>query len=282
MSVYNGSAFLPMAVRSLQCQTLESWELVLIDDCSEDGSAEIAAGFADPRIRIFKNQTNLGLAASLNRAIRLAMAPFIARMDSDDICYPRRLENQSAFLTGHPDVSLVGGQAVMFCGNGVLRGLMSAPLSHEKISLGGILGGYPLYHPTWMGRAEWFLGNEYDPAFRKAQDYELLLRMSDTGTYANIPEVVLGYRHESNSLRKILRTRIFVGRAQIKNLLLRGQLYKFVLSFFVLLSKGAADIIFRIARSPKRQKLFLKEISKSDKAYWDKICENVGMIKDSD
>lgn len=281
MAVYNDAALLPFAIRSLQQQTLGSWELILVDDGSSDGSAEIAEGFGDSRIRVIRNRTNLGLAASLNRAIGMAGAPLIARMDSDDFCYPRRLEAQYEFLVNHPEVSLVGGQAVMFQDNGAPRGVMRPPTAHEKICRGGLLGNFPLYHPAWMGRTGWFRRNEYDPTFRKSQDYELLLRASATSIYANLPEIVLGYRYGLGNLRKRLMSRRFTVKAQVKNLLLRGRFYDFAVGVSVVLAKGIADILCVITRGAKRRRHSLEEISGSEKACWNTVCANIGLNKNS-
>lgn len=119
MSVYNGEAFLAEAVESILNQTLPDFEFVIINDGSNDKTAEILSDYAkrDPRVRVFP-QENKGRAKSLNRGIDLARAPVIARMDADDIAFPSRFEQQLELLTAQPDIGLLGGAVELVTGNG--------------------------------------------------------------------------------------------------------------------------------------------------------------------
>src|SRR5438270_9854693 len=104
MAVWNPQPeYLREAVKSVLAQTFTDFELLIIEDPSAISAAEILAGIYDPRIRLHRNETKLGLANSLNVGLTLAQTPLIARLDSDDACLPHRLERQLAFLTSHPD-----------------------------------------------------------------------------------------------------------------------------------------------------------------------------------
>ena len=108
MSVYNGETYLEEAIESVRNQTFKNWELIIINDCSTDSTAEILAGFAskDERIKVHPNEVNLKLPKSLNKAISLSTGKYIARMDADDICLPDRFEKQYKFMEENPDISL--------------------------------------------------------------------------------------------------------------------------------------------------------------------------------
>src|SRR5262245_14197402 len=110
MPIYNAGRFLPAAVESVLAQTFADFELIAIDDGSRDGSSEVLAQLAarDPRIRVFA-QENRGIVATLNRALELARAPLVARMDADDLSRPDRFAKQIAFLRQHPEVAAVSG-----------------------------------------------------------------------------------------------------------------------------------------------------------------------------
>src|SRR5215467_13939630 len=110
MPVYNAGRFLAPAVESVLAQTFPDFELIAIDDGSGDASAEVLAQFAarDGRIRVF-GQENRGIVATLNRALELARAPLIARMDADDLSRPDRLAKQVGYLEGHPEVAVLSG-----------------------------------------------------------------------------------------------------------------------------------------------------------------------------
>lgn len=111
---FNEARFLPDAIASIRAQTLEDWELLLVDDGSTDGSTEIAARAAtqDPdRIRYFEHprHANRGISASRNVGVRHARAQYIALLDGDDVWLPDALERQLAQLKAHGDAGLVYG-----------------------------------------------------------------------------------------------------------------------------------------------------------------------------
>ena len=94
MPVRNEGRFLPAALSSLQCQSLREWELIAVDDGSDDATpAILAEASADPRVRSLRSPGR-GIVAALNAGLAECRAPLVARMDGDDICHPRRLELQ--------------------------------------------------------------------------------------------------------------------------------------------------------------------------------------------
>ncbi|MBA3284207.1 MAG: glycosyltransferase family 2 protein, partial [Nitrosopumilus sp.] len=94
MPVYNASAYLHDAIQSILNQTFQDFEFLIIDDGSSDNSEIIIKGYKDKRIRFIKNEQNIGISATLNKGIELASCELIARMDADDVSYPKRLEKQ--------------------------------------------------------------------------------------------------------------------------------------------------------------------------------------------
>jgi hypothetical protein len=87
-------------------------------------------------------------------------------MDADDIAYPERFERQVRYLASHPDVELLGHGAVLFKGEGEIIGLYPTAQDHEEICHRP-WWGFPLAHPTWMGKRSWFLRYRYDERLRK-------------------------------------------------------------------------------------------------------------------
>jgi glycosyltransferase involved in cell wall biosynthesis len=108
MSAYNAEAFLREAVDSILAQTLEDFELIVIDDCSTDRTLEILAEYSDPRIRVIRSQCNMGAGTARNRGLRVAQGKYIAVQDADDTSVPDRLAQQVDYLESHPDVGLMG------------------------------------------------------------------------------------------------------------------------------------------------------------------------------
>src|SRR5207244_9535415 len=101
-------------VESVLAQTLADLELIVVDDGSTDGTAAMLASFAERDLRIrVQTRSPAGLAPALNAGCALARAPYIARMDADDVSLPDRLERQAAFLDSHAEVALLGGGVIL-------------------------------------------------------------------------------------------------------------------------------------------------------------------------
>ena len=155
MPVRNCERTLKLAVESILAQTYRSWELLLIDDGSSDGTVEIARSFQDSRIIVYSDGMARGLVARLNQAIALSRAKYFARMDGDDVAYPERLERQLAYLESHPDVDLIGAAILVFGQDGTPLGKRAVRPDHEAIC-STPASGFGLAHPTYVGRLEWF------------------------------------------------------------------------------------------------------------------------------
>jgi glycosyltransferase involved in cell wall biosynthesis len=272
----NAEKTLSLAIKSILHQTIGNLELILIDDFSTDNSLAIAKSFFDPRIKLICNPSNLGLPNSLNIGLNAASSDFIARMDADDISYPKRLEIQINYLKKHPEIDIVGSAIIVFKNERTPTRILVPVLKVEEIRKGGLMGAYQLYHPTWVGRKHWFVGNLYDSSFLKAQDFELLLRGFKKNNYANVPEILLGYREAEETRAKRLMTRRYVFYAQVKNYLKRGCLVNFMIASLVTLIKYINDLFFgsRWFRVRDIQHL---ENNKIEIARWYEIFEKVSL-----
>ena len=100
--------YLQEAINSILSQTYTNFELLVIDDCSQDGSVDYIKSIKDDRIKIFINENNRGPAVTRNRGLEEAKGKYIAIMDSDDIALPTRLEKQVEFMENHTDVFVCG------------------------------------------------------------------------------------------------------------------------------------------------------------------------------
>ena len=212
LSIYNGAATLADAVNSIRSQTYENWEVILIDDGSRDESARIAKSFPDLRILALSDGLNKGLPARLNEAVALAKGKYFCRMDQDDVAFPQRLQTQVEFLEAHPDVDLIASSVVVFRDDGSLAGVIEESQSHEAIGRHPWKGFY-FPHPAWMGKRSWFTAHRYVPTADGAEDQLLLYSAFDTSRFAGLREVLLAYREDSRSFRKMFRRRLVFWRA---------------------------------------------------------------------
>lgn len=202
MAVRDGASYLESSLRSILGQSLRELECIVVDDGSADATPAILRRLArdDDRLRVVSRE-NKGLAASLNEACALARAPYLARMDADDISLPRRLERQAALLDKRPEVAICGSFAVTFGAfpwRPVLLPTKDAAIRCE------LLFTNPLLHPAIMMRREVpeRLGG-YDPAVTYAQDYDLWARALPLFSFANYPSILLCYRRHRGQMGNV-------------------------------------------------------------------------------
>ena len=118
MSEYNTPPnYLRASIESILNQTFKDIEIVIVDDCGKNDLESIIKEYKDRRIRVIKNDKNIGLVESLNKAIAVSKADILARMDTDDIADENRLEEQYNFMINHEEYSVVGTLANEFSKN---------------------------------------------------------------------------------------------------------------------------------------------------------------------
>ena len=178
MSVYNGETYLKEAIESVINQTFKNWEFIIINDCSTDSTAEILADFAskDERIKVYPNEVNLKLPASLNRAISLSQGKYIMRMDADDICLPDRFYKQYTFMEENSD-TVLSSCRFMTVKNGVYMSGGAGGRCDNQAVRALLLVGNPILHPGIIARAEVMKKLNYDTTLTCTEDLELWTRM---------------------------------------------------------------------------------------------------------
>lgn len=201
MPVYNGEKYLEEAIESILNQTFRDFEFLIIDDGSTDKSAEIIASFNDARIRMERNEINLGLIKTLNKGFRLSKGKYIARMDCDDISLPKRLSAQTSFMEKHPKIGICGSWVKII---GLEQKFINKyPQNHEE-ARAYLLFNTPFAHPAVIIRKEIIEKNqlEYNENYKHAEDYELWSKIIEHTRISNIPKVLLHYRIHTESASK--------------------------------------------------------------------------------
>ena len=195
MPVYNSEKYLPQAVESILTQTFADFEFLIVDDCSTDGTAQILADYAqrDPRIKVFHQQHNLGVAGALNVGCRQAQGELIARMDADDVSLPTRFETQVRFLDDNPEIVAVGSWVKVIDADDRMSGMISPP-TNSNVVRWKLITENCLIHPTVMFRRAEVAEQSFYKIDIPGQDYELWARLSLSYPLANLSEVLLYYR----------------------------------------------------------------------------------------
>lgn len=191
--VYNVEKYVGSCLDSMISQTYSNLEIWIVDDASTDGTIEEVSQFNDSRIQILQNKTNLGLAASVNRAILQAKGKYIARMDGDDRSMPTRIEKQVKFLEHHSNISILGSAMQSF---GQSNYAHYFPPTHAACKA-RLLFNVCFGHPTVLIRKTVFDDprNFYKEELQQySEEYELWCRLVDNYQFANLEEVLVMYR----------------------------------------------------------------------------------------
>ncbi len=193
MAVFDGGSWVGAALESLLEQTLANLEVIVIDDGSTDTTPDVLASVRDPRLRI-ERSARRGLTLSLNRALELARAPLIARLDADDLALPERLARQRQFLEAYPDVGLLGTGAREVDPAGREVAIVRPPADDAAIRHALIRANPFVHSSVVMRRAALERVGGYDPSFPVAQDYDLWMRLARVTRLANLPEPLVTRR----------------------------------------------------------------------------------------
>ncbi|HEY8614649.1 glycosyltransferase family 2 protein [Phenylobacterium sp.] len=216
---YNGARYLAQAVRSVLDQTLASLELIVVDDCSTDGSVAVieAAAAGDPRVRVFVQPKNGGPGAARNRALAEARGEWIAVFDSDDLMTPDRLERLVAraqasgadIVVDNLTVFQDGGPAD--AGRPFLAGKdwdAARPITlAEYVDAARMYARKPgLGYLKPLFRAGPVKGAGYREALRIGEDYDLVVRLLAQGRTLHFePAALYRYRKHGASISHVMR-----------------------------------------------------------------------------
>ena len=193
MPVYKTAPYLREAMDSMLCQTFKDFELIVLNDCSPDNAEKILDAYDDPRIIRYKGEKNVGLSNVLNVGIGMARGKYIARMDSDDISLPQRLQVQIDYLDKHTDVDLVSVGMQLF---GARETTWIREQNVEKVKIEALFHS-PVLHASSVWRKDSF--EQYGLRFRQemvpSEDYDLWIRSLVKGLkLINLPDVLYKYR----------------------------------------------------------------------------------------
>ena len=215
MTTYNASRWIHQSVDSVLSQTFEDFELLVIDDGSQDETLDMLEGYNDSRLKVFPRNSNKGVGARLDEALAYVESPYIAKVDADDICLPNRFEKQLTFLTEN-DVDIAKCRLSYFADNDVIdrsERFLNFKASKER-ELNGIscradieanLKHWPCFtHATYFAKADVVKQVGY-PHLRMFEDYVLFLRLLNAGRkFGCVDEVLVKVRVSDTSVTATL------------------------------------------------------------------------------
>jgi len=191
MSFYNTEKYIEEAIKSVISQNFTDFELILINDCSNDNSLNIANKYVklDSRIKLVDSPNNLGPACARNLGIKISCGKYIAIFDADDICMVNRLRIQFDFLEKNKNIFLVGGSFIHIEENGKIIDKTIYKLNFNQLLI-KLRSSIPVVNSTVMFRNSGYL---YREKLLHAEDYDLWLRMITDGKKLEVLENVLIY-----------------------------------------------------------------------------------------
>jgi len=199
MPAYNSAEFIGEAIQSVQNQTFLNWELLVIDDSSNDLTVASVENFVslDSRIKLFKNAKNLGAGASRNHGIKAANGSFIAFLDADDLWMQEKLEVQVNFMLKNELAMSFSSYRLMTETGELLSEIVEALpiLSYQKLLRSNYVGNL-----TGMYKVD-KIGKIYSPLIRKRQDWGLWLSVLEkAGSACGIQQPLAYYRLRKDSI----------------------------------------------------------------------------------
>jgi GT2 family glycosyltransferase len=184
---YNYRDYIQTTLRSILAQTVQDFEVVVVDDCSTDDSREVVQSFADPRIRLLVNERNLGGAGSYNVAVQAARGEWLVNLDADDWIAPEKCAVQLAAVAADPTLDIIGSWVRLVGTDSkphpdatVIEPLVNRP--HALNLVESWIGQNPLCRSSVMMRrgAHMRIGLD-DVSMVRAPDYELWTRALAAG-----------------------------------------------------------------------------------------------------
>lgn len=218
--LFNKAPFVEEAIQSVLAQDFDDLEIIVVDDVSTDDSYDIVAAMQDLRIKLYKNEKNLGAALCAQRCIDKAKGEYLIRLDADDLCVPDRVSKQVAFMDAHPEVGVSGGFLQLF---GEYERVWKYPAYNDECKA-QLLFGVPVAQGSSIMRhsviKEHAIRYTADlPAV--GEDWLYWLHWSKVSRFGNIQEPIIMYRRGEHNAS--------VGRDKFKDNL---ALFQAVFNFF--------------------------------------------------
>lgn len=216
MTVYNGALYLSEALESVLNQSYQNWELVIVNNFSNDSSLDIIKSYSDPRIRLISFTKNMGRVYALRHAFEISSGDFLAVLDADDIARKDRFDKQVNFLNKRPEVSLVASWTRLIDGSGNLIGKFTPPNDpsgiHKTLAWANIIT-----HSSVMFRKDQALKfGGYSERFIWGHDFSLILSMAQISSIAIIDEFLCDLRITKSSMTKSDEYQLIVASENIQ------------------------------------------------------------------
>ena len=258
LPTYNGEKYIRESIQSVLKQTYADWELIVVDDCSQDSTNHIITEYAemDDRIKVFRNEKNLKLPQSLNIGFLKASGDYLTWTSDDNLYKPEALEKLLNVLQRNADCGLVFSRMEYIDAAGRLIGLSDTPKNVKELYYHNIVGASFMYT-----RKEYKQIGDYNAGKFLMEDYDYWLRVARFFQVEYLPDVLYQYRQHEGSLTERRNKQVLDGKVK----LLEEELALTVLERDIrrMVYKELAEALFSLGRydEMKRYLLKMKDIS---------------------
>ncbi|KPK84167.1 MAG: hypothetical protein AMS27_10725 [Bacteroides sp. SM23_62_1] len=260
MPVYNCEKYVGEAIESVLAQSFKDFEFIIIDDGSDDNTSQIIEEYdkTDNRIRILRNEQNLGVVKSLNIGLRQSVGEYIARIDADDIWLPEKLEKQIIYLEKNGDIGMLATSKLNIDADGKIRERDKYPKTYSyKDIRDNILKRNLFCHSSVI-----FSNNVlkkvgyYDETFINSEDYEYWMRVISATKVEMLEEPLVYYRISTDAIsyRRLKQQRYYAMLAKLRGIKLLDKSWFNIV--YILEDLGYIlfpILVFRIYRKIKRK-----------------------------
>jgi glycosyltransferase involved in cell wall biosynthesis len=222
LPTYNSQTYILETVRSVLCQTVNDFELLIVDDYSTDDTLSRLASINDKRVKILKNTGIKGVVNTRNIAIENSRGQYVAQLDSDDLCLPNRLAMQIRYLKEHKTTFICGSFVETFGVHNKIRWIL--PQHDEGIRAQMLFCG-AIANPSVMWRSciSTEFSMKYDEQFNHgAEDYDLWTRIPPKFRFSNVPLYLLKYRTHKNNFGTVWCNEVKLNTVKIQLRLLNA------------------------------------------------------------
>lgn len=261
MPCYNAQKYIREAIESILNQTYENFDFIIVDDNSIDNTWEIVQEYAnkDTRIKAYKNDINQYIARNRNILLSLAESKYIAWMDSDDISFPHRLENQIIAMEKDKEIGICGGFLEFFGDNNENTSIRLYK-EFDKELRNTIFRYSPVAQPSSMVRLEVYgKVGVYNEEYPPAEDLDMSFRIGKFYKFYNLQDTIIRYRINecSATFSNLKKMEVSTLKVRYKNKTFYSYsyfdiLYNFAQLLFIFIMPSKLKIrLFNIMRNTK-------------------------------
>ena len=215
MPLYNVGPFLREAMDSLLNQSFTDFEVLAIDDCSTDDTVAVLQTYDDPRIKLIRKEQNSGIVGAMNLGLESVQAPYVVRMDGDDLSTPDRFQKLYDFMESHPEIGVCSSAIQRFGADNEVWRYQKDPILNRA----SLIFEHRIGHAASILRSELFFkhGVRYRDDYPYMEDYHLFTELRDLTLCTTLEEPLYHYRilqHNStvqNQHTAVARKKAFYG-----------------------------------------------------------------------